>query len=422
MIPDTHPFIKVLDDWQLRCLKTPGNILVRSGRQVGKSHLIALKCALWALKYPDKFILIISKTEKQAYWIFAKTLYFIHQLSQKSIMTGPNRPTKHIVKLTNKTSINCYAAGETGFGLMGPTANLMIADEAAYINAMVYRMLNPTMAVAKAEQWLLSTPYLDEGYFYECEMNDPSFTLFYASAEDCPRRDDAFLAREKAKLTEAEYAQIYLGQYRSEFRHLFPQVLIDKVCTAKRRPVIRSEGRHYLGCDVARMDRDEFTYEIFDKLDSDKIVHVENIVTRNIPLTESARRIVYLNDKYDFMVLAVDSGGMGIAICDILRENNDCRRKVLEINNASRPYDPDDKQIKILKDDLYMNLRRLMEKGQLQLLDDDNVRSSLWGIQVEQNKETGRMSISGEADHVVEGITRGVWAAAKDKTLKFWCR
>lgn len=410
-----------LDPWQEKVLSTKGNILVRSGRQVGKSYIIALKAAKYALANRNKFILIISKTEKQGFWIFAKTLAFIHMLNPKAILTGTNRPTKHIIKLKWGTSINCHAAGETGFGLMGATVNLFIADEAAFINEMVFRMLNPSMAVAKAEQWLLSTPFLEEGYFYDCEMNDSSFTVFKdISSEDCPRKDQTFLDREKEKLTKAEYAQLYLGQYSSQIRRLYSNELINRVCIGKRPRRILPYKRYYYGCDVARMDRDEFTHEIIDRTDKANLIHVENIVTKNVPIPASTRTIIELNKRYNFKKEYIDSGGMGIAVCDILREDSHNKRKVVEINNASRPYDRDERRTtKILKEELYMNLKRLMEHGRLTLLDDDNVKASLKSIQIDTDENTGRVSIKGHYSHVVEGLIRAAWCTT-DKSHDVW--
>ena len=79
---------------------------------------------------------------------------------------------------------------------------------------------------------------------------------------------------------------------------MFSDELIEKICTAKRRTYISQRGGHYLGCDVARMDRDEFTYEIFDKINSKMLVHIENIVTKNIPIPQSVRKIIALNEQY----------------------------------------------------------------------------------------------------------------------------
>ena len=414
-----------LDPWQREVLKTEGNILVRSGRQVGKSHIIAYKVAKYAIANPNKFILIISKTEKQGFWIFAKALSFIHQMRPKIIKMGRDRPTKHIINLYNGTTVNCHAAGDTGFGLMGASVSLLIADEAAFINPMVFKMLMPALAVSKGVIWLLSTPYLDEGYFYEAEMHDDSFTCFHTTSEDCPRRDDKFLAREKARLTTAEYAQLYLGEYRTEFCRVFSDELIEKTCTAKSPEMgdISRRGRYYLGCDVARGEDDQFTYEVGKKVNKHLLIHVENTVTNSVPLPESARRIIELNQKYDFKKEYIDSGGMGIAICDLLREDSANKRKVVEINNASRPYTYDGKTKQILKNDLYANLVRLMERGEIQLLDDRAVKSSLRSMQKEFNHETGRLKISSPSNdsHITEGLIRMAWCMRQRKN-RLWIR
>ena len=61
-----------LDSWQEEVLKTKGNMCLRSGRQVGKSTVIGVKAAQYALKNKNKLIMIISKTERQAGLLFSK--------------------------------------------------------------------------------------------------------------------------------------------------------------------------------------------------------------------------------------------------------------------------------------------------------------------------------------------------------------
>ena len=67
---------------------------------------------------------------------------------------------------------------------------------------------------------------------------------------------------------------------------------------------------------------------------------------------------------------------MGITVCDLLREDPINRRKVVEINNASRRYQEDGEEKKkgILKEDLYKNLAVLMEQKKITFLDDDEIK------------------------------------------------
>ena len=414
-----------LDDWQKKVLQTKGNICLRSGRQVGKSFIIAIKAANYAISNAEKTVLIISKTEKQAQLLFSKILRNIMDENKDIIMIGTNRPTKHQIKLRNNSTILCLPAGETGYGIMGYTIDLLIADEAAFIPEEVWTSVIPTLAITKGNIWLLSTPFTKEGFYYRC-FKDPNFTSFHQSSEDCPRKNQEFLDNQKKWMTKASYAQMYLGEFRDEMRRIFTEKLITACCTGKRRSEIIRGNRYFLGCDVARKDADEFTYEIIDAENREKLIQVESIITRDVPITSSARRIIELNRKYNFAKEYIDSGGMGITICDILRESEADKRKVVEINNASRPT-AHFKNIKIgqakgpekqiLKEELYENLISLMEQDKIILLDDEEVKSSLRSMQYEYpENNTGRIIISGSESHVTEGLIRAAWGY-KDKTL-----
>jgi hypothetical protein len=409
-----------LDQWQQEVMRTKGNMCLRSGRQVGKSTVIALKAAKYSLENEKKLVMVIAKTEKQAQLLFAKILINIHQINKKSIKGGKFRPTKHIINLTNGSVIHCLAAGDTGYGIMGFTIDLLIADEAAFIPEEVWNSIIPSLAISRGSIWLLSTPFVKEGYYFSC-FSDDNFTAFHTSSEDCPRKDQAFLDHKKATITKAQYAQMYLGLFVDELRQFFSDELIKEICSIKRRPFVMSLRDYFLGCDVARMDRDEFTYEIIDATNKERLEHVENIVTKNIPLPESTRKIINLNSQYNFKREYIDSGGMGIAVCDMLREDDNNKRKVVEINNASRSYDRDDHQKRILKEDLYNNLKRLMQQNEIRLLDDDEIKLSLKSIQAEHDKDTGKLKIWGSYSHIAEGLIRAAWCV-KDKSLNIFIR
>jgi len=413
---DFTEHLKQLDPWQREVMNCRGNMVLRSGRQVGKSFVIGIKAAQYALENPKKLIMVISKTERQAGLLFAKILHNLNSIDKTQIMKGKDRPTKHLINLKNGSKIHCLPAGDTGFGIMGFTIDLLIADEAAFIPEEVWNSVVPALAITRGNIWLLSTPFIKKGYYFDC-FSDPSFTAFHTSSEDCPRRDEVFLERQREKLTKAQYAQMYQGKFVDEIRQFFSAALIKQVCKLKRRH--KRQGKCYLGCDVARMDRDEFTYEIIERK-GDKAEHIESIVTTNVPIPESTRKIIELNTIYNFKKEYIDSGGMGITVCDLLREDNLNKRKVVEINNASRIYNKDEGKKVILKVELYNNLKCLLETGKLYLLDDDNLKESLRCIQAEHNKETGRLTIWGDYSHIVEGLIRAAWGM-QDDSLNLYC-
>jgi len=406
-----------LDEWQKEVMETEGNMCLRSGRQVGKSFVIGIKAARYALDHPNKLVMVISKTERQAGLLFAKILRSVHDMDKKQILSGKDRPTRHLISLKNGARIHCLPAGDTGYGIMGFTIDLLIADEAAWIPEEVWNSIIPALAITRGNIWLLSTPFVKEGYYYSC-FNDPTFTAFHTSSEDCPRKDQIFLDRQKEILTKAQYTQMYLGEFVDDVLRFFSEELIAKCCTLKRRPQIRRNRDYYIGCDVGRL-KDKFTYEIIDGTERDHLEQVENLWNVETPLTESVRKIILMNDQYNFKAELIDSGGMGISVCDMLREDDNNKRKVVEVNNAARPYNRDGGTKKILKDELYCNLKLLMELGKIKLLKDSDVVESLRSIQRDFSTETGKSKITGRESHVVEGLIRAAHGV-KNKTLNIY--
>ena len=62
----------ILDPWQEEVMSCKGNMVLRSGRQVGKSTVIGAKAAKFALEEKGKLIMVISKTERQAGLLLAQ--------------------------------------------------------------------------------------------------------------------------------------------------------------------------------------------------------------------------------------------------------------------------------------------------------------------------------------------------------------
>ena len=53
-----------LDKWQQDVLDCEGNICVRTGRQVGKSFVVSMKAAVYAIENKKKTVMIIASVER----------------------------------------------------------------------------------------------------------------------------------------------------------------------------------------------------------------------------------------------------------------------------------------------------------------------------------------------------------------------
>ena len=406
-----------LDNWQKEYIfNTPPNqdCFLLTGRQVGKTTAMSIKAVELCLKHFKKgeYILICSITEKQAYHMLAKALAYAKEKYPRMIKKGKDKPTMHRLLFKNGTGIFCYAAGLTGEGLRGYTIKKLMIDEGSRMSDEFFISVTPMLSVIKGSMDIASTPAGKKGFFYE-RSKDKTFKKFYISAEDCPRHTKDFLEREKQRLPKLAYAQEYLAVFIDELKRLYSDKLINKICTLKRKELISRASRYYLGVDVAGWGKDECTFEVIEKTDSGKMHHRENIIEKRNLTTDTTQKIWDLNKIYKFKSIGVDDMGVGFGVFSELLASEETKRKTVALNNASRPVNKDGtKSKKLLKEEMYFNLLTLMEKEEILLLNDDEVRLSLSSIQYEDNK------IFGSYTHVAEGLIRAAWLAKKDKTLK----
>jgi len=408
-----------LDQWQKDVLAAEGNLCICSGRQVGKSQIIAIKAGEFIANNPNKKVLIISITEDQAVNMLQKIVLYLHDNYKKDIARGKDKPTKHKVIMKNGSEVVTKAVGQYGLGVLGMTCDVVVPDECAYLPEAIWQSITPMLLTTGGSMWLLSTPNAMQGYFYEA-YTDPSmgFKTFHvnsvevAEARPEPQRSIMmdYLRREKARMTELQYAQQYLAQFLEELGQLFPDELVKSSQVLVRPVEVRVNGEYYLGVDVARMGGDETTFEVLE-LDRGYFFHRENIVHTYTLTTETIDKVLELNKLYDFKKIYIDDGGLGVAVFDQLLKHPDTKRKVVPINNASRALDNDrNRTKKLLKEDLYLNLKHLLESGKLKLLKDDDISVSLKSIVCESVPNKNNIRIYGKYSHIVEGLIRAAWS------------
>lgn len=415
-----------LDNWQKEVLETKGNIALRAGRQVGKSTVISIMAGDYAVKNANKTVMIVAATERQAFLLFEKVLGYITDEYRAYIRTGSKRPTKTKIELKNGSKVYCLPTGLTGYGIRGYTIDLLIADEAAFIPNEVFNAIIPSLSTRidmGARIVLLSTPFGRDNYFYDCFQVD-NFKHFHITSEECGRISKEFLAQEKSRMTEVAYAQEYLGEFADGLMQFFPDDLIRKCMKWQRPQNVDKSKEYFLGSDVARMGEDLSTFEIF-KVEDDKLIQVENIVTKKTYLNETTDFIKRLDRDYNFKRLFIDSEGIGVAVYDFLFGEQEYKRRVVGVKNSTRIQVKDtDKAIVYLKEELYSLLLDLMRRGKIEFLQDDDIFYSLRQIRYEYSTDIQGKSyikIWGKDSHICEGIIRAA-LGAKWISLNIWIK
>ena len=412
------------DKWQQAVLEHEGNITMRTGRQVGKSTVIGKKAANFAKDHPGTTILVIAAAQRQSSLLFEKIRGEVDQLIKKKQLAYKEEPTLTRIRLKNGSTIYSLPAGRTGYFIRGFTIDLLIADEAAYIPEEVWKAVIPMIAVSRKLRglgWiiLISTPFGKGGYYYH-SFNDPDFRSWHISSEKCPRIPKDFLLKEKQRLTKAEYAQEYLGEFMDEWNQFFPTEVIKKCMTFiewdYQKEFKPMKYAYYLGVDIARYGGDENAF-IIAQLDKNNNIHVvKALKTKRVALTDTIGRVQALHEKFNFKKIFVDDAGVGGGVMDVLLEK--LGRRVIGLNNARRSVDKDKHQKQILKEDLYSNALMMMETGKTKMISDPSLLKSLKSITFQYTAEK-RLKLFGDYSHLSEAFVRACWCI-KQKGLNIY--
>ena len=84
----------IYDDWQQSIIDADGDILVKTGRQVGKTMTMSHKIAKYMLEHKNHKIIVVSMSLEQAQLIIVMVLDYLEKHNKKLIQKGKNKPTK----------------------------------------------------------------------------------------------------------------------------------------------------------------------------------------------------------------------------------------------------------------------------------------------------------------------------------------
>lgn len=228
--------------------------------------------------------------------------------------------------------------------------------------------------------------------------------------------------KEKERLSKADYAQEYLGEFTDEWNQFFPTKLIKDCMTFMEWNFKDKQpgARYYLGVDVARYGGDENAF-VISELYKKNIKIVKVFTTQRVSTTDTIGRIEKIDEKYNFNKIFIDDSGIGGAVLDSLMDK--LGRKVMGLNNASKRVQVQGEERKkgILKEDLYSNTLMLMETGRLNLINHLGMLKSLKSIIYEygEMKYDRKVRIFGDYSHIAEAVVRACWCM-KERGLNIY--
>ena len=132
------------------------------------------------------------------------------------------------LKLDNGSQI--FAVAHTTDESVGPTANVLIVDEAALVKDQVFFPVSPTTARTYGDIWLMSTPRRPAGFFYNIwrSQEDTRWHKIFSPVSDCPDIDPEFLAMQK-RAGEVKYRRDFLCEFTQPADRLFTVEMSDNM-------------------------------------------------------------------------------------------------------------------------------------------------------------------------------------------------
>ncbi len=213
--------------WQEQYLPEGRDCVVLKGRQIGASTSGASKAVAVAASVPGRLVAIVSPSQKQSTEVRERAGGQVARLGLRVV-----RDSETVIELANKSRI--ISLPGTAKSVRGWSADLLILDEAAFLDPETFLAARATVAATGGQVIVQSTPAGPYGHFYDLfaeatpigesfiedtatglRRPDPAVRLvsFRVSSEDQPTISPEFLARERATLSDEDYAQEYLGRF-----------------------------------------------------------------------------------------------------------------------------------------------------------------------------------------------------------------
>lgn len=325
-----------------------------AGRQVGKSTvMIWLAIWKWATR-KNHDVLIFSPSQRQATEFFDKL--------KGEIETWIDHPEKYGITYETKTELHgshgsrivALTAAGSGTTIRGYTSDTVIIDEAAFVETEFYTsVISPMLLRTEGDFVLGGTPWGQSGFFYD-KFHDSRWFSLQVSTLECPDVSMDQVEEMQDDLSRLEYEREVLGKFKEKQNAAFPEETIKRCIYRGEDPQDiypdRADAPCYLGVDPARYGGDRAVFTSIDEVGNVFDTRIETQTT--IPEIENIVR--RLNNQRGYEKILVDENGVGGGAFDYLADMTNAEPMKFTIQS---------------KQEIYQNLRRLMEDGEILIPD-----------------------------------------------------
>ena len=363
--------------------------LITSYTQFGKSYCVAMGVGLYVLFNKNKKILIISPTYVQSSIVMNYLAEFIIKSDGLRKLVefdtiGVERLKKQVTKsritFKNGCEVRLLSAEGSAKRLMGFGASgLVILDEACLIDYETYRLRISRMLGANKDAIFIEigNPFDRLNQFYQHYL-DPVYHKIHINWQTGlkeGRISQEFVDRQREELLPVEFQVLYDAKFPDDTDDtLFKTAWIEH--SQREAPNIKQVPVKILGIDVARMGNDStIVWEIL-KFGSLHIVVGKHKFQKQL-LTKTRDDVIRVIKSFNPKIINIDSTGVGSGLDDMLKEYIDDNDLSIELNAVIFSESSLDVRDKNKKSEIYRNLAKTFELGNIIILKDSELIKQL---------------------------------------------
>jgi len=373
--------------------------VIASGRQVGKSRMCAWLALHRVLTEPHAMVLITAPSLRQSSLLFSTLVSEIGQSGLSDDQWGIERDTQTILEFDNGSAIHCVPTGRDGNNIRGYTANVIVVDEAAFVDDTIFEdILEPMTWATQGELILASTPYGKSGYFYQqfkSAEHDDEWANFQVSSYSNPLVKETDLDKFKQGKTETQIKRELLGKFDESGDSFFPTEAIRNCIVPGK--VERTHDKAWLGVDVGGSGDDP---TVFYGVDADGNVFIYDEVYENMGVLDAPEHAKMLDAVHGFDGIYIDRTAIGEGAFEALSDDPRFTRKVNEVYFTLQK-----------KQQLFQRMKAALEAGYLSLPNIKDLRDQLEAIEPQKSQNGAlRLQPKGNAhDDHVDSLALACW-------------
>lgn len=347
----------------LRLFKENRFSMVRCGRQMGKTTVIAAYLLWYACFKDDKNVLVASNKNTNAMDIMSRIIYAYEELPDW-LKPGAKYATKHSLEFDNGSAIRSQATtASTG---RGSAVSLLMLDELAFVPRRIqdemWTSVAPTLSNG-GSCIISSTPNGDQDLFaklwrvseLELETDDLAFKNLFVEWHEHPDRDETFRRSMIAKIGELKFRQEYACEFLSSDSLLFNSILLQAM--RSENPIAEELGfkfwrefktntTYLVGADIGTGS--ELDFSVINVVDLETMEQVAEFRSNTINTNQLYSAIKWImnkiiNDtrenigKIPDIYWSFENNGVGQAISALFYNDEKAPEAILLSTNDKKP-------------------------------------------------------------------------------------